>query len=492
MTAITDSLVGRTPLAARRLFYGGPEGTAFQSDYLARNPSATVSLNSDDGPEPFDCYALADGAAANIAACAARLAQNGCLVAAFPALTGDEAAALMSALTEAGLILRSARRMEIDVPFDDLTLDAGTALRRSAPCPAMIVVAQKAQTLPALLVVRMIAYSPYLMDIRTTLPAQGMRSSPDMAVVYSNAPASLPPVPLNQPKVLVLQRPALSKPEDWCENMEKVIRAGWLAVLEFDDHPQVLADILGIQPDWHRFSYPHAIQTSTPLLETAFREWNPEVRAFPNAVFDLKPFREDPGRSRVFFGAFRRRQFGMEIMRSLAAIPHEFPDVEFVVVGDRDVFDAIPTERKTYHPEAPYAEYLDIMGSCSISLSPIRDFRLVDTKSDAKFLDASSRSVLTIASPPIYRHTIRHGETGLIAERVEDWAPLLAGVLRDEPLRRRLARGAWEYVRDQRMFHHQLAAREAWYRSLWARRDELNKAVIGRVPGLAAALAAKG
>ncbi|WP_340646811.1 hypothetical protein, partial [Phenylobacterium sp.] len=94
-----------------------------------------------------------------------------------------------------------------------------------------------------------------------------------------------------------------------------------------------------------------------------------------------------------------------------------------------------------------------------------------------------------LASPTIYAETIVHGRTGLIAQRLKDWAPQLAGALRDETARQVMARQAWEYVRDNRMFAHQAADRSAWYRELWDRRDELNTALRTRLPGLAQALA---
>jgi hypothetical protein len=60
----------------------------------------------------------------------------------------------------------------------------------------------------------------------------------------------------------------------------------------------------------------------------------------------------------------------------------------------------------------------------------------------------------------------------------------LARLLDDPGLRRRMARAAWEYARDERMFAYQTRARADWYRSLWARRAELTDALVQRHPGL--------
>src|SRR5882724_4771566 len=125
-----------------------------------------------------------------------------------------------------------------------------------------------------------------------------------------------------------------------------------------------------------------------------------------------------------------------------------------------------------------FEAYLELMSQCAVSLSPIEALPMRETKSDAKFLDASRAGVLTIASPTIYNRVIRHGENGFLAPEIADWAPLLAQALSDEPLRERMARAAWTYVRDERMFAHQVATRRDWYFDRWARRDELNEALM--------------
>jgi hypothetical protein len=76
---------------------------------------------------------------------------------------------------------------------------------------------------------------------------------------------------------------------------------------------------------------------------------------------------------------------------------------------------------------------------------------------------------------------IRHGENGLIAREVADWAPMLTEALRDDDARRRMARTAWNYVRGARMFTDQIKDRADWYRDLWERRVELNVALLGRM-----------
>jgi glycosyltransferase involved in cell wall biosynthesis len=233
------------------------------------------------------------------------------------------------------------------------------------------------------------------------------------------------------------------------------------------------------------------VQTTTEPLAAAFRPHNPEVRIFDNAVFELAPFPGSAPPQRVFYGAISRGGFGVRVARALAPVTAEFPDLEFVVLGDRAVFDALPTANKRFEPYLPYEAYLAAMASCAVSLSPIESLPLRDTKSDAKFLDAARAGVVTIASPLIYDRVIKHGVNGFLAQRLEDWAPLLRQALADPVATRAIGRRAWDHVRAQRMFAAQVAQRRDWYRDLWARRDALNAAAFARVPGLAQAVAAE-
>lgn len=485
-------LAGRTPLTVRRLAFVGPGREGFADDYLARNPQATFA-----GPgESVEVLVLADLDAAtprDVLSAAETIETGGYLVAA--SRSGPHVAAVLAALGNGFRIAK----LQVLVPgedhFNDLAPRRDPATIGQVSDRDLLLVVQKRDAgppPPEPLVVQSAAFAPRLMDIRTRLPAHGLRSDPELIVAYGVAPVQLLPLPPETPKILVLQRPALPSVETWRAATANSIRRGWVPVLEVDDHPALLAAVAGrklTSSDWLTYGFPHAIQTSTERLAKAFSRYNPVVKVFPNAVFDLHPFPTAAAPRRVFYGALSRGRFAARVAASLGPVSEEFPEVEFVVVGDRDIFEALPTANKAFHDHMPYEAYLDLMATCAVSLSPVEGRLYEDTKSDAKFLDAAARGVVTLASPTIYAETIVHGLTGLIAHRLTDWAPLLAGALRDETARQAMARRAWDYVRAERMFAHQAADRRAWYRELWDRREELNAGVIARLPGLAQALA---
>lgn len=489
------ALFGRTPAAARTLKYLGEDREGFEAACLARNPKARFA---DDGPEAqVDALATDDlDAALRDLSVAEALAPGGAFVAVLRPAAPERVRYLLALVQALGIEVLQLQPLAGPEPFfSDIRSNLVPAALAEPPLATeagLVLVGRKAggPADPPLLV-QFAAFAPRLMDIRTSLPSLALRTDPGLVFACQKIPVSLPPTPPGAPKVIILQRPNDTDTDKLRQLSLACIREGWVIVIEHDDHPSLVAAV-GKRPvrdtDWLRFSLVHAVQTSTEQLAEAYRPYNPEVRVFPNAVFELPPLREDKP-PRVFYGAVGRGPFAAEVARSLGPVTARRPDAEFEVVGDRAVFDALPTDRKRFHDYLPYADYLRLMGECAVSLSPIEDRPFLDTKSDAKFLDAASAGAVILASPTIYAGAVRHGDTGLIAERLEDWAPLLSMALEDEPMRRRIARQAWGYVRDERMFAYQIEARSAWYHELWRRREELAAALFARDPKLAALVA---
>jgi len=479
---LDEPLVEATPLTARRVLHWGPGGRAFEAAFRAWNPGCELTVLGEDAApvlpaagDPFDVAVCgAPPPASLLGRLAAALREDGHLVARWAeAALGERT----DALARSGLVGRE--------PVDR----GGTGVVRAQklapgerPEPAMHV--------------SLAAYASLLMDIRTRLPARGLASDPAMQVVYVTPPFVFPKLAPDTPKVAVFQRPAEKDPAAWLPIMTWLVRQGWLAVLEYDDHPLLIAEVMGRpahRDEMLRLGFFHAVQTATPALVEAFRPFNPHLALFPNTVFDLPPFPDQAGRPlKVMYGALVRGRFAVEVAASLGPAIARRPDAEFLVIGDRAVFDALPTQAKRYYDYMTYEAYLGLMAQCDISLSPIEALPMRETKSDAKYLDAARCGAMTIGSPILYERTIRHGVNGMLAATVADWAPMLGEALADPDLRGRLARGAWTDVRDHRMFAGQVAQRRDWYRQLWDQRHDLNEGLMQRLPGLREALEGKG
>ena len=466
---LVPRIAAAAPRNARRVRSLGAEPAGFERAYLRFNPQAQV-VGPLDG-SGIDLLVVLDpvpeGSALDEAITA--LEPGGVMLVATP--LGASAAAAAGRATAAGLEL---------LPTDPLNGPLGVAIVRARKPPSV-----------ARTVVEIVPYAPFLMDIRTRLPAEGLSTDPDLEISYHGPPVRQ--APGGAPRVVILQRPAAWTAARWQAVAAQALRARQVLVLEFDDHPRLISRIAAgremIEDGWERFRIAHAIQTSTEPLVEMFRELNPEVMLVPNAVFDLPPFPAGPRSRRVFYGGVLRGEFAVAVARALEPAIRAFPDLEFEVVGDRAFFDALPTARKRYADYLAYGGYLELMASCGISLSPLEDREFIETKSDAKYLDASRSGVLTIASDVVYGRVIRSGENGLIARTLEDWPRLLAQALADPAAAERMARAAWEEVRARRMFAHQIPARRDWYRDLLARREELDRAILERSPAVAEILA---
>jgi len=365
-------------------------------------------------------------------------------------------------------------------------------LRRSSALQ-YVVLAQKAERpLPTSMHVRIATFAPTLMDARTRLPAEYLRSVPDLLVTHVLKDHSLPALPVDAPKVLVTQRHVPASQSQWADRLVQAIRAGWVVVSEWDDHPDLIAKATNrndAEAMWTTITAAHAVQTSTDPLAAAFAERNPEVMSFPNAAFTLLPFPErGEGPMRIFFGAANRQGFSVPVAQALRPVLERRPELAFEVVHDRHFFEALPTSAKTFHPTLPYDDYLKVMSQCDIALVPLEGQDAERFKSDIKYVEAGSRGLAVIASPAVYAATVRDGATGLIASELTDWASALERLLDDPALRHRLARAAWEDVRNSRMFADQIEARRNWYADLWRRRAELEAALLARMPQLAEVL----
>jgi len=477
----------RTPIAAARLRYLSDDPAPFAAAHLARNPKTEVVTDPAD-TSAVEVLAADDLDRLLIHPDAGKLMASAQTIVAAIAPAG--AASLdrrLKVLTAQGLEIVELQSSHAAVGyFDDRATNLAPAWRdgvlpEDAAVEALVVVAHRGDRPPMHL--RLITFAATLMDIRTRLPAEAMRTEAGLIVTHEKVPAPSPVLPVDEPKISVLQRPATMDPDVWRKGIAARAKAGWIVVMEYDDHPELVARVrdrtLG-HADWLRFAHVHAVQTSTPPLVALFQQHNPEVRMLPNAVFRLAPFPEHLPR-RVFYGAVSRGPFAASVAATLGPVVEAFPDVEFVVVGDKAVFDALPTDRKQLHNYMPFDDYLKLMATCAVSLSPIEGSEHQETKSDAKYLDAAARGVLTIASPTIYAGVMRHGRNGLIAQTVDDWAPLLIQALGDEAASRTMARNAWDYVAGARMFADQIRYRSDWYRELWDRRAELNAALFKRM-----------
>jgi glycosyltransferase involved in cell wall biosynthesis len=284
------------------------------------------------------------------------------------------------------------------------------------------------------------------------------------------------------PGIAVLHRPVLSGAAG-LTRLRSLHQHGWLTVTEFDDHPDHFPALRG--DGQYGFTGVHAVQTTTEPLAAILRARNPEVAVFPNAVRELPEPRNftDPDSLTLFFGALNREgdwRDLLETVNHVAALAGE--KLRFEVVHDRAFFDGLRTARKNFTPTCDHATYLALLGGADICFMPLADTPFNRAKSDLKFIEAASARAVALASPVVYAASIADGETGVIFHDAAELRARLLQLIAFPQMARDIAEAGRDYVRRERMLTGQVAARLAWYRDLWARREELAAALRARVP----------
>ena len=383
-------------------------------------------------------------------------------------------------------------------PLADLAermgIDRAQFQRRASTLQYVVLAEKSARPSRPRMQVSMAVFSPILMAARTKLPATALASLADVVVAYGERVIDVPRVSPETPKILVIQRMLPLDERQLVDVVVKAMQRDYLVVAELDDHPDLCRQVLvgrGARDPWWSVEIAHAVQTSTEPLAQAMRARNPEVRALPNAALALPPLiTRQGGPLTIFYGASNREKFSAKVAAALSPVIADHPQAVFDIVCDRAFFDALPTTRKRFRSGLEYDAYLAALGDSDIALSPLEGQPAELFKSDIKYVEAASRGSVMVASPAVYEATIVDGLTGLIARDVDDWAPAIDRLLRDPELHKGIATRAWADIRDRRMFGPQAVAQRDWYRSLWARRDELNASLRARVPAIDAALRA--
>jgi SAM-dependent methyltransferase len=316
--------------------------------------------------------------------------------------------------------------------------------------------------------------------VRVVYPLQAMRSDTTVQTRFVTSGDIKVPGG-DMPRIFVLHRPTLSG-DRGATVIRKLLADGWVVVTEFDDHP----DHFGMlhADDELAFRGVHAVQTSTPALAAILRTRNPEVAVFPNMIRVLPEVRNflDPQVMTVFFGALNREHDWAPLMPVLNEVAEKASGrLRFRVVHDQGFFDALRSPHKQFTPTCDYDTYLALLGQCEISLMPLEDTPFNRAKSDLKFIEAGACRVASLASHVVYGDSIEEGRTGLLFHNAGELRDRLLRLVAMPELARGLGDAARHYVAGERMLAYQVAPRIAWYRSLWARRAELNSALYARL-----------
>ncbi len=368
-----------------------------------------------------------------------------------------------------------------------LGIDRDAYRTRALPLQHVWRAARRTPT-PLLLRSTMLDHVGGVSHVRVVQPMRAMATHP--GVTAEVVPAGETAVPATQDdtaRLFIFHRPVLAGAHGLAQ-VRALIARGWLVLCEFDDHPGFLPAMQ--REDVNSFRAVHAVQTSTGPLATVLRQFNPEVAAFPNAIVHLPEPRNyaDPGRLTLFFAGLNREEEWPPLLGALNAAAALAGDrLLFRIVADAGLFEALQTPHKSFVPMCDYETYQDLLAGSEISFMPLRDNPFNRCKSDLKFIEAAAHRVTTLASPVVYADSVVDGRTGLLFRDADELQKKLLHLLANPAQGRAIADAARAMVARERMLARQVPPRLAWYRSLWARREELNRALLERMPELARA-----
>lgn len=212
---------------------------------------------------------------------------------------------------------------------------------------------------------------------------------------------------------------------------------------------------------------------STECLKDRLARMSAKIAVVPNALDErLFVHRRDESRAARtrhdqtivgFMGTFTHDADIMLILQPLREVIRRYRGrLEFQIVGgvaDRATlqpFEGLPVRVLDVGRESEYPSFVRWMIehlAWDLAIAPLEDNVFNRCKSDIKFLDYSALGIPGIYSRvPAYERTVRHLETGYLADNTpEAWLGGLERLLADEALRERLSMQAERYVRSHRM-----------------------------------------
>jgi glycosyltransferase involved in cell wall biosynthesis len=318
---------------------------------------------------------------------------------------------------------------------------------------------------------------------RVLEPNRFLSTIPGVQATSSVRTFSLPSAEIPD-KVLIFQR-ARMEPGENLAQMRELIRRGYVVVAENDDDPDRWPQHAA--NNYYTYRCVHAVQTSTQPLADFLRLYNPNVAVFANHLASLPPPRtwSESGPIALFFGALNREDDWKPILPALNRVLADHAgELTVHVIHDRQFFDALWTDAKTFEPFCPFERFAEILRRCDIALLPLEPTRFNSMKSDLKFLECAAQGVAVLASPTVYSGTIVDMETGLLYRSIEEFEARLRRLIADAGLRHGLAENAYRWVRENRLQARHYRRRVEWYSQLCDSLPQLNEQLRQRVPEL--------
>lgn len=207
---------------------------------------------------------------------------------------------------------------------------------------------------------------------------------------------------------------------------------------------------------------------STPALRARYVADNPSIRVVGNALDEqllVRPAVTPADSKRLILGYMGTRTHDDDLRLLLPALAEaaRSAPLELQIIGGAASPETLAQLNQLPFPviqlQPPSPEYPQFLpwftGNVrwDVALAPLCDTPFNRAKSDIKFLDYAALGAAGVYSNlPVYADSVRHGETGLLAENTtESWTAALRSLIDQPDLRRDLATNARRYLYSERI-----------------------------------------
>lgn len=138
-----------------------------------------------------------------------------------------------------------------------------------------------------------------------------------------------------------------------------------------------------------------------------------------------------------------------EAAPAIGEILTKYPQVKFRVIGQLDLPDYLSkhTDQIEFFPTCTYEEYLALLSECDISIAPLENYIFNDSKSNIKYIEASSLHIPSVCSPrSAFVQAVTHGENGYLCESESEWIEAFSALIESKERRQEIGEKAYNNV----------------------------------------------
>jgi len=219
------------------------------------------------------------------------------------------------------------------------------------------------------------------------------------------------------------------------------------------------SDLVHVAVDQFRES--DGLVVSTPYLGELYRKFNGNIHVVENCIdTGLWHVHEKNKTEAVRIGwvGGGTHEEDHEIIKDVVfELLQEHPNLEFYFMhGVPHFFRDHERIKYTldFKPVDKYPKWV-MKSAFDIGVAPLEDNNFNRGKSNLRWLEYSAMGIPTVASPlPHFRQSIKHGETGFLAETKDEWKYNLTRLIQDQALRHSIGSKARKEIEDRWSIRH--------------------------------------